>query len=712
MSLLYKKDTRQKKPGRKKSILIVLAAVLILILALSFRADLTRVEQWISSSFQDLSQKASTWTGRFSEKNYGALLRSINHLPTTAPGLQDLEFTLSRTIWQDPYLIFQASVGEKISDHYLMVLDIRHGQLHQVHKGYHSRFWIEDEHLRFLHIDQYYECPLDQWTSVQKIVPPDLGESSKQISSPRVSELPASLQKIDWSNLHQVLEGSFFIPGNNELLFISGREKGYFLALYSMHPDPFKLLWSELAVDPQGPVENSDLMFNFQQVMTHDLDGDDCQEVFINGAYAAWQWPNDSLVYLNLARSFKDQRIQFIRQDISSGELIRDSQGKVQLLSKVWWSESFLYNFSLDQKGMILSEEVVLPATEEEMDPMPLHQDYYSTGQNLSRASVLQQFKLRRYPELIFPKSYSPLDSVLSPTEVEYHRLRNTGLQRYAQKIEGGWNPFQDTRSMPAPEVLLTTWKRCFDIIPVRENQRVLYLALHGFSGEDLFDNTFMLVLYDQNFDRVIDSWNRSFEAEEGKIGDDWLIEPGPQDETADINPFENDLRNDPRQWYSFRFLLPLPGQSLLWMITPFYRSHQSHSVFQITSEGIKVVDSTYNSGMSYYHQAQNSQIQLSFQFTHLLTSWGDGGNGVRMEAFQLMDPSSYTPVSSQFPELYEQYLDQIYRQYYFFRFRQTPAPPFDPEKGLEFDILEAYEEIVYYGTHNRLLKLMASNET
>ena len=77
------------------------------------------------------------------------------------------------------------------------------------------------------------------------------------------------------------------------------------------------------------------------------------------------------------------------------------------------------------------------------------------------------------------------------------------------------------------------------------------------------------------------------------------------------------------------------------------------------------------------------------------------------MELFYLIDPTSYRIVSALYPESYRRELDRVYRQYYYFRHRQNSQHPFDIEEGLEFDMLQATEEIVYYGKDHFLNQLL-----
>jgi hypothetical protein len=641
------------------------------------------------------------------------LLRSQGNSVLSTPSYEDLEFILSRTLWQEPYLVFQASYGEKVSDHYLMALDTQQGKLHRIHQGYHSRFWIQDTQLYFLHIDQYLTCPLSHWDQLSKIAPPDLEKARESLVFSIMADLPPSLQVIEWANLHQVLEGSFSKPNQNEILLISGRKHGYFLALYSMHPNPFELLWSELVVDPQGPVEKYDLMFNFQQVMLQDMDGDDCQEVLIHGVDAAWAWKTDPLIYLNLSKAFKGKNIQWIycpKENHHSGSLIRNDPNKIYWLFLEEGKE-FVYQIIKKTEQEIGIQERTLEAQILTKRSSPLHQDFYHSGRNLKNAPLQKSNSSQRYPEVRFPDSYAAEKPQLQALEKEYHQLRNEGIQRYIQKIDQKWNPFQgipplfksstDESNLAKPTLkqLFQSWKRCFDIIPIRENHTLYYIAVNGFKEiTNEHEAFFSLSLFDHQFNKEIDVSMIFFSYGQCFMGSEQLI----------FN--ENDpVSEQEAKYYSHRFLLPLPGQTTLWILYPFYRTHQGCSVIKITSQGFESLSQGANTGITYYQEQMESKFRVSINKTHLIPSWSGGGNGVRMEIFYLIDPASNRIVSNLYPELYQKELDRVYRQYYYFRYRTSSSHPFDMEEGLEFDMLQATEEIIYYSKDSGLVKLVQS---
>ncbi len=147
---------------------------------------------------------------------------------------------------------------------------------------------------------------------IKAIAPPGKDYFRKLSRYPLQSEIPESLHPVEWSNLHQVLEGSFSKAGQKELLFISGRKEGYFFALYSMAPLPFQLLWSDQLQRELPPGYGPELMFNFQQVLAHDFDQDGSQEVLIHGEYKGMTTLVDGLVFLRLSHPKTEQKIQLL----------------------------------------------------------------------------------------------------------------------------------------------------------------------------------------------------------------------------------------------------------------------------------------------------------------------------------------------------------------------------------------------------------------
>ena len=297
----------------------------------------------------------------------------------------------------------------------------------------------------------------------------------------------------------------------------------------------------------------------------------------------------------------------------------------------------------------------------------------------------------------------------LQALEKEYHQLRNEGIQRYIQKIDQKWNPFQgipplfqsstDESNLAKPTLkqLFQSWKRCFDIIPIRENHTLYYIAVNGFKGiTNEHEAFFSLSLFDHQFNKEIDARMIFFSYGQCFMGSEQLL----IDEKDPVSEQE-------ANYYSHRFLLPLPGQTTLWILYPFYRTHQGCSVIKITSQGFESLSQGANTGITYYQEQMGSKFRVSINKTHLIPSWSGGGNGVRMELFYLIDPASHRIVSNLYPELYQKELDRIYRQYHYFRYRTSSRHPFDMEEGLEFDMLQATEEIIYYGNTYLLEQLM-----
>jgi hypothetical protein len=696
-----------KIPGRYyKFLSLILIGGLILT-----PGDYTNPSKPKLKNFQNSEKKQEAIAQKSQIPSLDQLLRSQGNSVLSTPSYEDLEFILSRTLWQEPYLIFQASYGEKVSDHYLIALDTKNGKLHLIHQGYHTRFWIENDLFYCLHIDQYYVSPFGKWEQLHKTHPPDLEKARKSLVFSITADLPPSLQNIEWANLHQVLEGSFSQPGRKELLFISGRKKGYYLALYSMHPDPFQLLWSELLTNPQSSAENDDFMFNFQQLMMQDMDRDGCQEVFIHGVDAAWNWKTDPLIYLNLSKTFKGKNIQWIycpKENHHSGSLIRNGPNTIYWL---FLEEKREYAYQIIKKT---SQEIAIQARTLETEILsressPLHQDFFHTGRNLKNAPVQKNNSSKLYPEVRFPDTYLSEDPQLQALEKEYHRFRNEGIQLYIKKIDQGWNHFQSipplfntssdeaNPAIPTLKQVINSWARCFDIIPVLIDQNIYYIAVNGFKGiTNEHEAFFTISLFDQEFNKEIDVGMDSFGYNQCFMGNEQLIfnEKDPVSEQE-------------AEFFSHRFLLPLPGQTTLWILYPFYRTHQGCSVIKITSQGFESLYKGANTGIAYHHEEMGSKFMISINKTHLIPSWGGGGNGVRMKLFYLIDPASYRIVSTLYPEPYRRELDRVYRQYYYFRYRQSSQHPFDIEEGLEFDMLQATEEIVYYGKDHFLNQLL-----
>ncbi len=624
---------------------------------------------------------------------------------------EDPQEFLSRTLWHEPYIIFQASEGETISDHFLMALDTQQGKLHRIHQGYHARFWIQDTQLYFLHIDQYYTCPLSHWDQLSNIPPPDLDQARASLEYTLSTDLPSDLQVIEWANLHQVLQGSFTQPDQNQLLLISGRKEGYFLALYSMHPAPFELIWHERLVREMPPGYGPELMFNFQQVIMEDLDQNGCQEVIIHGEYDGMTTLVDDLILIKLSHPQSNQKVQYLpdpayEERISTkGSLKRLTPRKIQWIITRSYITNYIYNLSLDSNlKLVLSDPIEAEKTRD-ISNFLYHQDFYATGYNLSRAKEVKTLISNRYPELVLPRIYDSQDPILTKEEAKYHQMRNQGLINLVEKIDQGWDPF-DSYDKESLTLFITKyestekmdikdfWKQCFDLIPVQSQGKLFYVLIQGLI--DVEDRYLLSIAqYDSSFSKLIDARTEIFSYNYPRVGYDSLY----PDES-----FEQLKADNTDQLISSLFLLPLPGQSIFWYFHITYRNHRRHEIIQIGTDGMNAIEQIASSGQKYLQHALTPAFEMLYWDRYKGSAWGDEG---WMGYIKIIDPMSGEHISQFFPVRFKREMDQVYRSYHYYRFRlEPPRHPIDILEGKEIDILEAYEEIIYYGSQHRMEKI------
>ena len=631
--------------------------------------------------------------------------------------------SLSRTLWAPPYLIFQASHGEKISDHYLLALNTQQGKLTRIHKGHHARFWIEEERLLFQHIDRFYESPLSDLQQIKAIAPPGEDYFRKLSRYPLQSEIPEFLHPVEWPNLHQVLEGSFSKAGQKELLCISGRKEGYFFALYSMAPKPFQLLWSDQLQREMPPGYGPEIMFNFQQVLAHDFDQDGTQEVLIHGEYEGMTSLVDGLVFLRLSHPQIDQKVQLLPdpgyQDKSNtkGRLHRLSSSKIQWILERELSQREVFTLSYhEEKGLLLGQVKIHAISTPESQQLR-HQDFYYTGQNLHRARELKKLQSQRLPSLVLPQLYDPKDPTLSPEEAEYHSLRQKGLELFVARLDQGWNPLEaypkdklkDYYSNNPKDFIdfPKSWKRCFDLIPVKTQGKLLYVLVQGFtysytsrgSSEQYFAYLYSLDLFDEGFHRLIDSRLENFFMSTSMMGHEGL-----SPEMLELEVSKADYLRHRDSNNTTRFFLPLPGQNVLWLIQPLYRASEPYELIRVSLRGFSTLKEDISTSKSFLKHALSPAIEMYYWYQYMGTAWGDEG---WLGWIDIVDPISGGLISQCFPVRFQREMEKLYRDYHFYRYREKPpGHPDDLLEGLQIDLLEAYEQIIYYGRHDRLEEL------
>ncbi len=314
----------------------------------------------------------------------------------------------------------------------------------------------------------------------------------------------------------------------------------------------------------------------------------------------------------------------------------------------------------------------------------------------------------------MLPLLYDPSDPILSPEEAEYHSLRQQGLERFVARLDQGWNPLEaypkdrlkDYYSNNPKDFIdfPKSWKRCFDLIPVKTQGKLFYVLVQGFtysyvsrgSSELYYAYLYSLDLFDEDYHRLIDSRLEDFFMSTSMMGHEGLSPEMLQLKVSKadyLKPIENTS-----------ILLPLPGQDVLWFIQPLYRASEPYELIRVSPKGFSTLKEDISTSKSFLKHALSPAIELDYWYQYMGTAWGDEG---WLGWIDIVDPISGELISQCFPVRFQREMEKLYRDYHFYRYRDKPPDhPEDLLEGLQIDLLEAYEQIIYYGHHDRLEEL------
>jgi hypothetical protein len=594
----------------------------------------------------------------------------------------DPKAILKRSLYLDPYLIFQSTLGEKPSDFYLMALNTDTSTLHKIHQGYHRRFWIQEQKLIFQHASKHFACKWEAWDQVKAIPDPGSSVPLKDRHSSLKKEVPSLLRSINLERIHCIMEGSFTRPHQRELLFISSYPKGYQLGVYQLNQKAMTLSAS-LSIDREDyDKESTYPAYFYRQAMAQDMDGDGCLELFIAGVNLSQNYQGDPLLYIDLSAPAHQQEVQQIALPLddkgfplSSPRLVRKSPREVQvtfaLTDPLQAQETHLYKlqYQANTGSMLVfnRQEAYQPYPK---DHHPRHQDFISTAHSLKLTELYLQPVSSKHPQVSFPSLYK--DSASSETEEKvYHRQRNQATEAFIRKLDASWNPFQEVKERrkeaKEPELLLSTWVSLADLIPVLEGQRWLYAL--SFVFQDSKNCEWMICLYDDAF-KLIDVWC--------PLSYDYS--------TVCPEVFSRDAESE-----GVKVLLPLPGERTALILYPQLLSDGRYQAIKFSTQGIKSI--YRNSGFDWRLLPYRKEMKLeAFSRERMKPEWNTDLSEVSVSYLSHMDPFTGDPMPMEFSYRSKEHLDELYLLLPFFDWKYLPEESFNSRKPPIIKLIEAYE--------------------
>ncbi len=609
----------------------------------------------------------------------------------------DQEPQLTQSVYLEPWLVFQAGIQEKLG-YYLLAFNTNTGELIPINQGYHRDFWLHDDTLYFFHAGRYFACPWAQWDQAQQMPQPPEAEVMENRLATLSKDIPSILQVLELDDIHAVVRGSFTFPARNELLFISGQQKGYDLAVYSHTRDVLKLETHEhVAFEMPGHDFLNRPMFFFREALAQDFDRDGCLELVINGTFTAWDYPGDALLYIDFSRPQSGEIFQLIdlprskqEKPLQSPRLIRHGHHKVQVqfglpcIFEV--KEVDYYDFILDSDGFIqlrYDQTEIFNLFPQEKTPH--HQDFYSSIESLQSAPPKPSLSSTLHPELAFPILYKENPDMLLEQRI-YHRKRNQAVLKWMKQLEEEWNPFDGinkiSESLEDPAILLSQWAHWVDLIPVRVDPGVYFYAVpHLFQSSHPTLNL-MVMLYD-NALKLIDVWCPR--------QDNYIL--------GDPRVFPS--KNSTSQHEYVRLLLPSPGERTLVFLFPDQGTASSYQAIGVSRFGF--FSKYRHQGFVWRYLAHSSGYKLEAIKTHNISDpWGYGSS------FTLSFLCQFDPIDGQgqhqlFSYRYQEHLQELYRWLSFHysgaMANETATASIHPFIA----VIEAYEALLFHQDASQL---------
>lgn len=364
-------------------------------------------------------------------------------------------------LYIDPYLIFQTTIGEEVSNFYLVAYDLGKGEIIPIQKGVHERYFI---HKGLLYIEQwglYYNCPIGNFTALQPCVYyPDqpittASGGGYELSDQKVS-MPASLQSLDWYYVNQLVKGHFTNEEEEEWLFITGDESRCCIGIMEKDPDEGIFIPNYVGEnDFTKKASTKKNEFRFWQSTLCDLDQDNLDEIFIlrydsfNYKALVYVWD-----YVEDKASFQYQSITVLK-DVYEPEMILHQDSLVvqcpafdEDYNRIMKCEEIVFSPSADTRFISLKRTEVLPS-------QLLSHQY---GKPLANFQFLERpidpeetwietpTTSKAYPLVEMPSMLFPPPNHSEKQEDQYMQDRNQYLEKFICLLDQKKDPFKDVR--------------------------------------------------------------------------------------------------------------------------------------------------------------------------------------------------------------------------------------------------------------------------
>lgn len=393
---------------------------------------------------------------------YGKNTISIQHYPMKATMASDsLDFVpaiadISNYLFISPYLIFQAMLGEKSNQFYLAAYNIEDGSMTKIHKGVHSRIFIDKEKLYFLQDDQYFCCDIGVFDTIEQI---DYISATPAFSSTGDIEpvldyqkgLPKKYAKLDLYYINAVHTGYFVHSDTLDTMFVTGDDVAVNIGIMIEEdgitvPGPSRSFHIEK--DDQARISG----LAFLQSMIFDIDQDGLEEMIL--------LTKEYILVADYASDAEKMDLYVLPIDFEFGWneeleiLIQDGTVYFQYLYTEYGSqpkESMLHQFRLEYIPTS-KEKYALSKCSISLDSSMYSHTYVNNlapFQFLEKEAskenpyiTLESTHCEAFPDTVMPCRYKMANEGMNELETAYCKQRNELLDQFLSLLEEGKDPF------------------------------------------------------------------------------------------------------------------------------------------------------------------------------------------------------------------------------------------------------------------------------
>ncbi len=651
---------------RKRFIILFVFLTLILFSLNIFEPPKSyKIPNWESST-AGFAQKSQT-------KNITIDISSSKH---------DLK-PLNNILYINNLLIFQATYGFEPSSFYLMVLNIKSGELKKIHKGWHRRFFVVGDKFYFEHCEKFFFSPLNDITNYESIECFIFDENNLYIPSEK--DLPEDLKKLDWEHIYCVCEDYFTNNNKKELILITGYSPEMKVGIFGWMNNKFGLT-HVIKISNQSDT-SSDVKV-FRQALFHDYDGDGLKEITILIDHPIWSrlFSENSLFILK----FNKKTHNFI--SITNSNTLPVERPEITLLRDEAYISGESYEESTFENRKLIhykiSPDLVsfksIKFERKDLEPLILinkplflfkHNKVFDSiisDNELADISDSIKVESKKFPFLSIPPKYSLKNKSLNKNLLNYIKERNKCIEEFVEAVDSGKNIFANI------DKIIDSTNSFFNF---NDENGIKYLK--SIKPINISGMEYIICIFDDkgnldkgNLNCGVCLFDKDFNLLDATIE---FVNEG--DDVEIYNWFEH--------------------EDILFLEIGGYRANYDLEAFKIENTKLKKLYRIYNNSISYTFFNNKLYFEVINYNLYLDTALG-GGRGSSITTYDFIDPLTGEYMNTQVKPLIEVQLDYFYAMNHFFDTSIT-VPTYESRLFSGSNFIERAERVLFYDIETKL---------